>query len=81
MSRPTLWAGVNLPQGETDMTKPDPAELADIMGRVFPAVRERQIASAEALGQKQRRPLWRAFAWMLIVLLLIEPAVANRLRR
>ena len=81
LDRPTLWAGVNLPQGETDMTKPDPAELADIMGRVFPAVRERQTASAEVLGPKERQPLWRAFAWMLILLLLIEPAVANRLRR
>lgn len=81
MGRPTIWAGVNLPQGETNMTKPDSAELANIMSRVFPAVRERQAASAEALGPKERRPLWRAFAWTLIVLLLIEPAVANRLRR
>lgn len=81
IDRPTLWAGVNLPQGETDMTKPDPAELADIMSRVCPALSGRQVASTEVLGQKERRPLWRAFAWMLIVLLLIEPAVANRRRR
>jgi len=36
---------------------------------------------AEILGEKKRRPIWKMFAWIIILLLLVEPAVANRLKR
>jgi hypothetical protein len=81
LGKPTLYAGVNLPQGETDMTKPDDSELADVMDRLFKTDAERIVSEAEVIGDKKLRPLWKIFAWTIILLLLAEPAVANRLRR
>ncbi|HUT45896.1 MAG TPA: BatA domain-containing protein [Sedimentisphaerales bacterium] len=81
LGKPTIYAGVNLPQGETDMTKPVASELAGVMDRVFKTGAERIVSEAEVFHDKKRRPLWKIFAWVLILLLLAEPAVANRLKR
>ena len=81
LGKPTIWAGINLPEGETDMTKPVDSELADIMNRVFPTGTERTVSAAEVLNNRKRTPIWKYFAWTIILLLLAEPAVANRLKR
>ena len=81
LSKPTLYAGVNLPQGETDMSPPDVAELEKIMTRVFPRDLDKGVSSADILRNKKPRPMWRILAWTILLLLLLEPAVANRLRR
>jgi len=81
LGKPTLYAGVNLPQGETDMTQPDVAELDDMMKRVFLTNGERSVSSADVLGDKKPRPMWKVLAWAILLLLLVEPAIANRLRR
>ena len=36
---------------------------------------------AQALGDKEYRPVWKVFVWIIIILLVIEPALANRLKR
>jgi len=81
LGKPTLYAGVNLPPGETDMTPPNVTELDDILKRVFQTNVERNISSADVLSDKKPRPMWKVLAWGIILLLLIEPAIANRLRR
>jgi hypothetical protein len=81
IGKPVIYAGVNLSQGETDMTKPVASELNDVMDRVFKTGSEQIVSEAEVLHDKKRRPLWRIFAWMIILLLVAEPAVANRLKR
>jgi hypothetical protein len=81
LGKPSICAGVNLPQGETDMTKPVVAELTNIMSRIFRAGVERNVAEAEMFSDRKRKPLWRIFAWTVILLLLVEPVVANRLKR
>jgi hypothetical protein len=81
LSKPTMWAGVNLPEGETDMAKPTASELADVMKRVFPAGAETEVSAAEVLEDKKLTPIWEFFVWAIILLLLVEPAVANRLKR
>ena len=81
LGKPTIYAGVNLPQGETDMTKPVVAELAGVMSRVFATGAESDVSEAGVVRDKKNRPLWKIFAWVLILLLLVEPAVANRLKR
>jgi len=81
LGKPTMWAGINLPDGETDMTEPVAAELANIMKRVFPTGMERTVSEAEVLSNRKLTPLWKIFAWTIILLLLVEPAVANRLKR
>ena len=81
LGKPTVYAGVNLPQGETDMTKPVAAELTGVMGRVFATGAESDVSEAGVIRDKKNRPLWKIFAWTLILLLLAEPAVAHRLKR
>ncbi len=81
LSKPTMWAGINLPEGETDMTKPADSELADIMNKVFPTATDRAVSTAEIIPDKKLKPVWKYLAWALIILLLVEPAVANRLKR
>jgi len=81
LGKPTICTGVNLPQGETDMTKPVASELAGVMDRVFKASAEQTVSEAEVFHDRIRRPLWKIFAWIIILLLLAEPAIANRLKR
>lgn len=81
LSKPTIWAGINLPEGETDMTKPIASELTDVMNRVFPIVTGKAVSTAEVINNKKLTPIWKYFAWLIIILLLVEPAVANRLKR
>ncbi len=81
LGEPAAYAGVNLPQGETDMTEPFAAEVDNIIGRVFPERAEEDVAKAGTFDNSERKPLWRTLAWAIIVLLLIEPVIANRLKR
>jgi hypothetical protein len=81
LEEPTTYAGVNLPQGETDMAKPVAADLDGIMNRVFPEDVNKKMVEAGTLDDTRRRPLWRILAWLIILLLLLEPVVANRLKR
>lgn len=81
LGKPAIYAGVNVPQGETDMAKPASKEVAEVMSRVFSGDTERGVASAEAFSDKKQTSLWKVFAWTLIFLLLLEPAIANRLKR
>ncbi|UCG46469.1 MAG: BatA domain-containing protein [Phycisphaerales bacterium] len=81
LGRDTVCAGINLPKGETDMTAPPAAELAGIINRAFSLREKRDIAPAQIIDEAKYRPIWKTFAWILIALLLAEPAVANRLKR
>ena len=63
------------------MTKPVTAELAAVMDRVFATGAEGEVSQAGALSNKNNRPLWKIFAWVLILLLLAEPTIVNRLKR
>ena len=81
LDEPATYAGVNLPQGETDMARPVAGELAGIMSRIFPEDVDKDVAEAGTFDDTKRMPLWRIFAWLIILLLLLEPVVANRLKR
>jgi len=74
---------VNLPDGETDMTKPNDGQIANIMDRVFKVDVAKGAVSARrgGFGKERKKPLWKTFAWAIIILLLVEPAAANRLKR
>jgi hypothetical protein len=83
IGKPATCAGVNLPDGETNMTKPNDEQIVNIMDRVFKVDAAEGIVSASGGGssKKKKKPLWKAFAWAIIILLLVEPAAANRLKR
>jgi len=84
---PTLYAGVNLPAGETDLTAPTNERIADIVQRVFvqAAGRRPQAGGAYSLRPPayslRQKPVWTVVAWAAILLLVLESTVANRLKR
>ena len=105
---PTLYVGINLPAGETDLTAPSQEQIDNIVQRAFvtqhvgwamrtttPGPRETvgtAHATATTLGGRpnqagaigssfRQKPVWPIFAWAAMVLLVLESAVANRLRR
>jgi hypothetical protein len=81
VGEPTVFAGVNLPVGETDMTTPAEADVDDALSRVFSIVDDTSVAVAGGMRPKKQMPLWRALACVLIAMLLLESTVTNRLRR
>jgi len=82
ISEPSIYAGVNLPEGETNMTKPVIEEVDNAMNRVFSIGQKREVLTADGFGStKESIPVWRYLVWLLIGLILIESAVANRLKR
>ena len=78
---PTLRVGVNLPQGETDLRQPTEAAVAAAIQRAFVVEPGREGSLAQGIPPLQSKPVWRAFAWAIVALLLLEPAVTNRLKR
>ncbi|MFH1743326.1 MAG: BatA domain-containing protein [bacterium] len=80
LAEPVRYAGVNPPREETILTQPDKESLADLMNRVFPQSPKTKYTAS--LTQDQAfRPIWRELGWILLVLLLAEIFVANRLKR
>ena len=82
ISEPSIYAGVNLPEGETNMTKPVIEEVGNAMNRVFSIGQKRDVLTADSFGStKESVPVWRYLIWLIIGLILIESTVANRLKR
>lgn len=82
---PTLYAGINLPVGETDLTAPT-QEMIDDVQRAITAQRAERVAAGadpnlvQAAGFRQK-PVWPIVAWVAMILLVLESAMANRLKR
>lgn len=81
LTKPTRYAGVNLPLGETDMTGPSSQQLAGMINQVFSTVPKQSVASAKTFAVKEYKSIWKIFVWVIIALLVAEAAVANRMRR
>jgi hypothetical protein len=84
---PVLYAGINLPAGETDLTVPTQQQITDIVQRVFVQGKGRRAETEGAYSlhppacSLRQKPIWPIFAWAAMVLLVLESAVANRLKR
>jgi len=84
---PTLYAGINLPVGETDLTAPTQEMVADIAQRVFVQAGDRRLEAGGAYSLQPTasslhpKPIWPVVAWAAILLLVLESAIANRLKR
>jgi putative component of toxin-antitoxin plasmid stabilization module len=81
LTEPELYAGVNLPPGETDMSKPVKEQVDNAMSRIFSTGKRDNVSSADILDTKEQKPAWIVLVWVIISLLLVESFVANRLRR
>lgn len=81
LTEPELYAGVNLPPGETDMSMPVEDEVNNALSRVFSTGKRDNMTSADTLGTREQKPAWMKLVWVIISLLLVESFVANRLSR
>ncbi|MFC1781333.1 hypothetical protein ACFLZ8_03620, partial [Planctomycetota bacterium] len=81
LSEPAIYAGVNLPEDEVIISKPTAEEVDDAVNRVFSTREKNNLATMDALSQKEQQPVWKILLWVIILLLLVETALANRLRR
>jgi len=81
LAKPVRYAGINLVENETNMVRPATEQIAALTGRVFPVAPAEQVETAGVFSDNKYEPIWKIFAWIIIGLLLIEPVVANRLKR
>ena len=78
---PEVYAPINLPDGETDLTVPAAGAIAAAIQRTFVIDSDKRQTVAQAGAEIDRKPIWPMFAWAAIILLLMESALANRLKR
>ncbi len=81
LGEPTFHVGVNLPEQETDLSRPTEEAVAVAMQRAFVTNSDRERETVRAGPTTESKPIWRWFAWAVVALLLLEPAVTNRLKR
>jgi hypothetical protein len=81
LGEPMLHLGINLPQGETDLRRSAEGAAAAAMTRAFLIEPGRERTLAQVQPPVQSKPLWRGIAWAIVALLLLEPAITNRLKR
>ena len=81
MAKPTRYAGVNLPEGETDVTKPAEQVVAAMTAKALQAAPLEKTHVAPAPGGREYLPIWRYFAWALVALIFLEAFAANRTQR
>jgi hypothetical protein len=78
---PPLCVGINLPQGESEIGRSPEDAVADAVKRAFTIEAHHEEDTVFAQAPMRDRPIWRAFAWSAIVLVVLESALANRLKR
>jgi hypothetical protein len=83
ISEPVIYAGVNLPAGETNMLIPDSKEIENAFSRVFIKSNSSLLANGTVVDSKETKQvsLVSIFALIIIALLLLESTIANRMRR
>ncbi|MCK5000803.1 MAG: hypothetical protein KAS23_14775, partial [Anaerohalosphaera sp.] len=81
LTSPTRWAGVNLCAGETDMTALTMDQIENAAGNAFVAGFDEKIQMDKSSADFRYKPLWKYFAWVLVVLLLLEITAANTMKR
>ena len=77
----SLYAGINLPAGETDMGSVTTEQVADALTRAFVTETPDGAQPAGARQAAQRKPVWPSLAWAIIFLVLLESTVTSRLKR
>ncbi|MBI5093376.1 MAG: BatA domain-containing protein [Candidatus Hydrogenedentes bacterium] len=77
---PVRYAGVNVPEGETDLTAPSSAPLDMMVQRLF-ATRDSVVDEGPEKGTQQRKPLWPGIGWAALALIIVDVFVSNRVTR
>ncbi len=81
LAKPIRCVGVNLPDAETDMTRPNDQAVANIMHRIFSPKTIQTLTASAVSTDRDYKPLWKIFAWIIIVLIVAEASLVNRMKR
>ncbi len=86
LGEPPVYAAINLPLGETDLNRPTAQRVADAVSGAFATNANGEPVLARAAGGTRvsavrDKPVWKACVWAILLLLLVEPAITNRLKR
>jgi hypothetical protein len=81
LSKPHRYAGVNLPEWETDITGLAEGVVGRTMDNIFTENKKLTAATADITAGKNYKSLWKIFAWVLIVLIFTEAGLVNRMNR
>lgn len=81
VAKPVRYAGVNLPEGEADMTKGPDQEIAAAVAKTILAAPHEVEQITQAPGGKEYQSIWRLVAWLVAALIVLEAFVANRTQR
>lgn len=81
LSEPVRYAGINPVVGETDLRIYEQVEIDRLLaGLAGGEKRQKQIEKA-ITSDSLNRPLWKLLAWTIIVLVLTEGLIANRIKK
>jgi putative component of toxin-antitoxin plasmid stabilization module len=78
---PACYAGVNPIAGETNMAKADDKTLGPMLKQMFPLTASQPSTPAAIVEARQYKPIWKYFAWIIIVLITAEAFITNRMQR
>jgi hypothetical protein len=78
---PICYAGVNPNEGETNMEKADERTLQIQIEKIFPILTSQKHAETKIREEQQYVPIWKYFAWVIIVLITAEAFITNRIQR
>ena len=81
LSEPVRYAGVNPVVGETDLQIYEQAEIDRLLAGLSGGVKRQNQIEKAATSNSLNRPLWRLLAWTIIVLVLTEGLIANRIKK
>ncbi|MCF7956103.1 MAG: BatA domain-containing protein [Phycisphaerae bacterium] len=81
LAKPHRYAGVNLPEWETDITGPAEGLVGRAIDNIFSENKKLTAATADITAGKNYKSLWKIFAWAVILLIFTEAGLVNRMNR
>jgi hypothetical protein len=81
LSKPVRYAGINPVVGETDLQAYEQAEIDHLLACLSGGIKRQNQIEKATTSNSLNRPLWRLLAWIIIVLVLTEGLVANRIKK
>jgi len=81
LSEPVRYAGINPVVGETDLQICEQAEIDRLLAGLSGGEKRQNQIEKATTSDSLNRPFWRLLAWIIIVLILTEGLVANRIKK
>jgi hypothetical protein len=81
LSAPIRYAGINPVVGETDLLATEQVEIDRRLAGLFGDKKRSSPSDLAMVSDDSSQPLWRLLTWIIIVLVLTETFVVNRMKK